>query len=150
MSKVRCAGCRQYINKGGAVQFGLGWCCDDNCRYEAELRARAHQQRSKPNPNRTTSEPSLARKKEVRRRDGLTCRACGRPGNHVHHINYRSEGGGHEPHNLITLCLACHDTVHADKATWKPLLLAVIWEHYVNGRWLTASQVARWHHLNAC
>ncbi len=30
----------------------------------------------------------------------------------VHHIRPRAEGGGHEPHNLITLCSAHHRAIH--------------------------------------
>jgi hypothetical protein len=30
----------------------------------------------------------------------------------VHHIHFRSDGGGHDPANLAVLCGACHDRVH--------------------------------------
>jgi len=32
---------------------------------------------------------------------------------HIHHIIFRSNGGTDSPENLITLCKACHDKVHA-------------------------------------
>ena len=31
---------------------------------------------------------------------------------HVHHIDFRSNGGSDEPENLITLCKTCHDNLH--------------------------------------
>lgn len=52
-------------------------------------------------------------KKIVRKRDGGKCRACKKPGNHVHHIVYRSHGGKDDPRNLVLVCEACHSLIHA-------------------------------------
>ena len=43
----------------------------------------------------------------------------------VHHILRRSQGGKHEPENLLALCTACHNWVHANPqaAVDKGLLL---------------------------
>ena len=51
--------------------------------------------------------------KWVRQRDRHRCRHC-KSGNalHVHHIVFRSRGGGDVSANLITLCNTCHDRVH--------------------------------------
>ena len=52
----------------------------------------------------------------VLNRDNYTCQHC--KGKHkdshleVHHIVYRSQGGGDDPENLITLCHTCHTGVH--------------------------------------
>jgi 5-methylcytosine-specific restriction endonuclease McrA len=63
------------------------------------------------------------------------CRLCGIERNlHVHHINYRSQGGNDDPHNLIVLCLEHHDLVHSNKHQWQPLLRAYIWLLYVERR----------------
>lgn len=61
----------------------------------------------------------------------------------IHHINYRSEGVDHSPHNLIVLCQRHHDVVHSDKGKWKPVLLALIWMLYVQRRPMTVPLVER-------
>lgn len=54
----------------------------------------------------------------VRERDGNRCRVCGdRRDVHVHHIVFRSQGGTHETSNLVCVCRACHDMVHARRMT---------------------------------
>jgi 5-methylcytosine-specific restriction endonuclease McrA len=49
-------------------------------------------------------------------RDGHECKKCkGKAKDskkEVHHIIWRSRGGGDEPENLVTLCKSCHDGVH--------------------------------------
>jgi hypothetical protein len=48
-------------------------------------------------------------------RDGYTCRHCGRRNcrQEAHHIVYREHGGKDTLANLLTLCEACHEKVHA-------------------------------------
>ena len=42
------------------------------------------------------------------------CRVCkSAPGEHVHHIVYRSHGGKDVPSNLLWVCLDCHRDIHA-------------------------------------
>ena len=63
--------------------------------------------------NTTTIPPRMRR--EVLARDRHRCRApgCGRTRFlEVHHIVPRSNGGGHEPENLMTLCGSCHRFLH--------------------------------------
>lgn len=54
----------------------------------------------------------------VLKRDGYTCRCCGKHGEgvklHVHHIESRQTGGD-APDNLVTLCEDCHRAYHAGK-----------------------------------
>lgn len=51
----------------------------------------------------------------VLHRDGYQCQKCKtKKGKlHVHHIVFRSNGGTDSPENLIVLCPACHNKVHA-------------------------------------
>lgn len=42
------------------------------------------------------------------------CRICDAPPpNHLHHLIFRSQGGPDTPDNLLPLCLAHHDAIHA-------------------------------------
>ena len=52
-------------------------------------------------------------RKAVYRRDGYQCAVCGDPRRlQVHHIQKRSQGGGNEQMNLVTLCPTCHALAH--------------------------------------
>jgi hypothetical protein len=52
-------------------------------------------------------------------RDGYTCQSGRKVKHdaklHVHHIQFRSQGGSDAPSNLITLCETCHADLHAGK-----------------------------------
>jgi hypothetical protein len=53
---------------------------------------------------------------EIRERDLWRCARCGRADSlHVHHRRKRSQGGSDSFANLVTLCSACHDWVHANQ-----------------------------------
>jgi 5-methylcytosine-specific restriction endonuclease McrA len=43
------------------------------------------------------------------------CVRCGRPGVHLHHIQYRSQQGKHTVDNLVLLCVECHHFAHSGK-----------------------------------
>lgn len=48
-------------------------------------------------------------------RDNWTCTACGRWGNHAHHVVPLHRGGApYALDNLAILCKRCHADVHAD------------------------------------
>jgi hypothetical protein len=51
-----------------------------------------------------------SRQQRVVDRDGGRCRVpgCSRPAAHVHHVVFRSAGGGDEEENLVSLCAAHH------------------------------------------
>jgi hypothetical protein len=61
-------------------------------------------------------------RKAVVNRQGGTCAGpgCRGPVVHVHHIEYWSEGGASDLHNLIGLCLRCHAAVHQGFFTIDP------------------------------
>ena len=56
-----------------------------------------------------------SRRSAVLHRDNYTCQCCGKKNCRleVHHIKFKSNGGTDDEENLITLCKACHDGVHA-------------------------------------
>lgn len=48
-------------------------------------------------------------------RDNERCRRCGEEAPEkltLHHVTYRSRGGGHHADNLVTLCWPCHAEIH--------------------------------------
>ncbi len=52
-------------------------------------------------------------RQQVLRRDGWRCQKCGTMSNlEVHHRQYRSHSGDDSEENLITLCNACHSSIH--------------------------------------
>jgi 5-methylcytosine-specific restriction endonuclease McrA len=52
-------------------------------------------------------------RKQVLRRDGWRCQACGSRQNlQVHHKQLRSRQGNDDDLNLITLCAVCHELLH--------------------------------------
>lgn len=60
-------------------------------------------------------------RKAVLERDSIEgcpcCIWCGRPypegkGMHLHHVIRRSQGGGHNINNLVSLCFSCHMALH--------------------------------------
>ena len=49
---------------------------------------------------------------QVLRRDGWRCQSCGTRSGLEVHKEFRSQFGDDSEQNLITLCCACHATVH--------------------------------------
>ncbi len=91
--------------------------------------------RPKPEPRKPKARkrlPAVSPKKKAERplldaarqacfdRDGHRCRRCGSAHNlHAHHVRRRSQGGAHDPRNLLTLCEKCHRHVHLHVAESK-------------------------------
>jgi 5-methylcytosine-specific restriction endonuclease McrA len=51
--------------------------------------------------------------RQVLERDGWRCQTCGSMQHlQVHHLKRRSQAGGDEEQNLITLCAECHEHAH--------------------------------------
>jgi ATP-dependent DNA helicase RecQ len=54
-------------------------------------------------------------RQQVLRRDGWRCQSCGALSNlEVHHTQFRSQSEDDAEQNLITLCNACHSSVHRE------------------------------------
>lgn len=69
-------------------------------------------------------------KLQARRRDNDVCQMCGDTKDlSVHHIKPKRKGGGHELHNLVTLCRDCHDW--ADSACRVELYTPDTWWQYL-------------------
>jgi len=63
---------------------------------------------------RLRSEAYKALRREVLKRDGWKCQACGTiAGLEVHHLQRRSQLGDDSASNLITLCSECHRVLHS-------------------------------------
>jgi 5-methylcytosine-specific restriction endonuclease McrA len=52
-------------------------------------------------------------RRHVKKRDEGRCRACGRVGTQMHHLQRRSLGGRWTFHNVALLCKWCHQFEHA-------------------------------------
>jgi len=59
------------------------------------------------------------RRRQIYKRDAYECQECGAMGGqfgdtelHCHHRTPISQGGSHEPENLVTLCRDCHNKKH--------------------------------------
>jgi 5-methylcytosine-specific restriction endonuclease McrA len=54
--------------------------------------------------------------RRVLERDGWRCQFCGSMKQlQVHHLQFRSQSGGDEEQNLITLCSGCHGRMHSKR-----------------------------------
>lgn len=61
--------------------------------------------------SRMALDPEL--RNAVYERDAWRCRSCRSRNNLTpHHFVFKSQGGGDTMHNLVTLCMICHDAVH--------------------------------------
>jgi 5-methylcytosine-specific restriction endonuclease McrA len=62
--------------------------------------------------------------RQILERDGWRCQVCGSMQHlQVHHLKFRSQSGGDEEQNLITLCAECHEQVHRKASYYKARLL---------------------------
>lgn len=69
--------------------------------------------RPKQPPLRLDPEQYEQLRKEVLHRDGWRCQSCGTKSSlEVHHKDFRSHSGADSEENLITLCRACHASMH--------------------------------------
>lgn len=65
---------------------------------------------------------AAAPQRQALERDGYTCQLCGSHRDlHVHHVRYRSRGGGDGLENLLTLCHRCHAWIHAREIDVRPV-----------------------------
>lgn len=70
-------------------------------------------------PGATAEDARPHRYEGILVRDKYSCQECGR---HqmlsVHHIKPKSLGGNDHVHNLITLCIPCHDMIQKEAMKW--------------------------------
>jgi 5-methylcytosine-specific restriction endonuclease McrA len=58
--------------------------------------------------------------RQVLERDGWRCQVCGSMQHlQVHHLKFRSQAGGDEEQNLITLCAECHERTHRSSSRYE-------------------------------
>lgn len=122
MSKRRCSNCKEYFDSESMITFGdsVQAFHSMECFKEKKYGKKPKQLQSKR--RKVTSKV----RKQVRHRDHGRCRLCDRHGvTQVHHIVYRSEGGGHGLDNLISLCQSCHEKVHSNKKIYQKQLLGM-------------------------
>src|SRR5919109_3177983 len=105
------------VRKAGGRSFSPGECFGKMCARFMEI-LRQPQGR-------------MTRQKKVRERDGGLCRVpgCSRAADDVHHIIFRSKGGGHELENQVSVCAPHHRAIHCgwirvwgdapDRLTWQ-------------------------------
>ncbi len=70
---------------------------------------------TQPKPARLRLDPLSYEglRQQILLRDGWRCQSCGTMSNlEVHHMKFRSRSGEDSEENLITLCAACHASVH--------------------------------------
>lgn len=147
-SKVKCKGCKEYVEQSGTFRVGLSSFCSRDC-YRRSLSK--NEKNKKLAPRRQISsiknEPSEETRLRVLQRDRYKCRLCGKNKGLVpHHVYYRSEAKK-EPwlnstHNLITLCnQPCHlSIIHGNKKKYKPILLGLIWLSEVEDKYMTIKE----------
>lgn len=147
VSRVRCTACRSYVPREEVYfESRLTKTCSEDCFRELHERTRLKsraKQRSKQVAKKKTNCLDVGLRRKIRSRDGHVCRWCGRVGEQVHHVLYRSQGGPDHASNLILLCVEHHGAVHANKRHWQPILLALLWLGYVEQKWLTVPEVER-------
>lgn len=116
MSKVRCGGCHEYIEKDTALRRGLQNFCQFACIKW-------------PKQKEPKSDISDQLRLKVHQDDNWGCRRCGTQ--HapldIHHIKYRSTLGEHTYENLISVCRSCHQQIHeAPREVYQPLLYEIV------------------------
>jgi HNH endonuclease len=53
------------------------------------------------------------------------CVHCGMAHQHLHHIAFRSEGGGDVVENLAPICFSCHDLFHKRAPGWEQVAVSI-------------------------
>lgn len=147
-SKYRCAQCKQYRPAPPAKKRGLGGICEECAGApisaqvtRSKVSGGVSNSRRAPKPKKHNAMPPGVHDAIIHR-DKMRCRFCAaRQDLHVHHVNLKSQGVDHQPHNLLTLCGDHHRLVHEDTRYWRPILLACLWYQYVNGSYRTIPQV---------
>ena len=112
MAVSRCNACQLVSIDAAGESFPVDAVVENMIRCDAQQIPHV----GAPHPNkRATQTVPPARRREVMRRER---RCCAMPGCrnhrhlHVHHVKPRSEGGDHDPAQLVPLCHRHHSQVH--------------------------------------
>lgn len=107
-----CESCRRGWQNGAGREIEVSPEVIDRARCDAELIGSL--EASEPARVTATITPRLRRQVLARDRHGCTVPGCRAARNlDVHHIQFRSDGGGNELSNLLTLCSGHHAQLHA-------------------------------------
>jgi hypothetical protein len=107
-----CASCRRGWQNGAGREIEVSSEVLDRARCDAELVGSL--EASEPARVTSTITPRLRRQVLARDHHGCTAPGCRAARNlDVHHIQFRSDGGGNELSNLLTLCSGHHALLHA-------------------------------------
>lgn len=141
-SRFKCGGCKGYFPMEQTIrQNGVQRFCSEECAYP---KVTAPKPMTPNKPKKKKPGVSTEVREAVLKRDKNRCRFCGtKNGLHVHHVFYRSQGGEHVEHNLITVCYRHHDLIHSDKKRFQPLCLGVLWLSIVEARHMTIPRLER-------
>lgn len=138
--RTKCTNCRDYFPKGTEWwSNNVQRVCSEECfnEYTESRRQKARDRRPKKSPAPKSQAHRIPPeiRHHVEDRD-VHCRICGYPGQEVHHVTFRSQGGKHEVSNLIFLCTECHHgKAHGSEAKqYAQLFRAHIWLAEVVGR----------------
>jgi len=111
-----CESCRRGWQNGAGREIELGPGAIDRAHCDAELIGSLDAEQ----PARVTSTVTPRMRRHVFARDQHRCAAPGcRSARNldIHHVQFRSEGGGNEASNLLTLCSGHHAQLHAGSLT---------------------------------
>lgn len=157
--KVKCANCKEYIERSDAISRGISNFCSMDCIFAKANTRKSSQRASGPSevsnskkvnrrtgskvPNNNAQYRRLVSdelREHVLKGDNYRCRLCGGNKNlALHHVIYRSNKKNKQwqdqSSNLITLCNEpCHlSVVHKNKKRFQKLCLAIIWIREVEG-----------------
>lgn len=99
-----------------------------------------------PKPHHKSRAPRRSKRNEfskkvreqIYERDDGLCRQCGRPGEEIHHVRYRSHSGRGVFTNGLTLCHRCHQMVHDNPelaAAWQDTFRAIYGPNFHKDEW---------------
>jgi hypothetical protein len=114
ISYTVCRTCRRGTQDGAGIEVDVDAATIARALCDAEILGDV----SATMPARTTTTVTPRTRKQVFARDHHRCAVAGcRNARYlqIHHIEFQSNGGGHEIANLISLCTAHHDLLHHGK-----------------------------------
>jgi 5-methylcytosine-specific restriction endonuclease McrA len=108
---IQCAECgKEFWIKLSARTAGKGKFCSRECKINSQKIDNLS------SPSFYGSSVWYQTRKRILERDNSTCQHCGvqEDSVHVHHKEYKRNGGDESDENLITLCARCHRIEHSN------------------------------------